>query len=118
MIIFKELNKKNEISDIELGSISLLNAKSLYDVFKTDKNILHLFYNGGYDFTSIDVIFELMEYDMSKYYSYKDFINTLKNKERSINIIYDKKQMKLLHKIDKKIPINPKYCYKELLDKN
>jgi hypothetical protein len=63
MITFKELNKKNEISDIELGSISLLNAKSLYDVFKTDKNILHLFYNGSYDFTSIDVIFELMEYD-------------------------------------------------------
>ena len=88
------------------------------DLDKNKYNLPENLYDEYKEFFDKSTWFELMEYNMSKYYSYKDFINTLKNKERSINIIYDKKQMKLLHKIDKKIPINPKYCYKELLDKN
>jgi len=62
MIVFKELNKNLEIADV-LSSESLLNAISLYEKYKTNKNILHLFYYAGYNFTLIDKIFDLTEYD-------------------------------------------------------
>ena len=63
MITFKELDKYNIILDIKRESIGILNAVVLYEKFHTDKNILHLFYNGGYDFKSIVKIIDLTSYD-------------------------------------------------------
>jgi hypothetical protein len=63
MIIFKELDKNLEITDIKKGSISLVNAKNLYGQFTTKKNILHLFYFGAYNFNLINKEFDFTEYD-------------------------------------------------------
>ena len=52
------------------------------------------------------------------YYPYKDFTFILRKKERGLNIVNNIEQMKILNKQDKKIPINAKYYYKELCNKN
>ena len=54
---------------------------------------------------------EILGYDTSCYYNYNQFLNILKKKERSINIVNNKEQMKILNSLDKKIPLNAKYCY-------
>jgi len=55
--------------------------------------------------------FEILGFDTSCYYNYNQFINILKKKERSINIVNNQTQMKILNSLDKKIPLNAKYCY-------
>jgi hypothetical protein len=59
-----------------------------------------------------------MEYDTSNYYTYKEFVDYLKKKERSLNVVDNIENMKLLNKHDKRIPLNPKYYYRELNNKN
>ena len=62
MISFKVLNKENNIIDVTNEHIEIKFAiDELYSKFKTDKNVLHLFFAGGYDFS-----FEL-NYDLSSY---------------------------------------------------
>jgi len=63
MITFKELNKYNDVIDVCEESIAIKNAIILYGSFETPKNVLHLFYNGGYDIKSIGKIIDLTHYD-------------------------------------------------------
>ena len=69
------------------------------------------FYNEYKEIFDKHTWFEILGYDTSCYYNYNQFLNILKKKERSINIVNNKEQMKILNSLDKKIPLNAKYCY-------
>jgi hypothetical protein len=63
MINFKVLDKQNNIVDITNEHIEIKYAiDNLYSKFQTEKNVLHLFFAAGYDF-SFESNYDLTSYD-------------------------------------------------------
>jgi len=64
MIVFKVFNKFNEITDLDKSFLELNFAKNqIYSKFKTDKNVLHLFYSGTFGMSKFNLTLDLTEYD-------------------------------------------------------
>ena len=111
MITFKELDKYNAVLDVKRESIAILNAIVLYEKFHTNKNILHLFYNGGYDFKSIDTIIDLSTYDrvILDFSGADDFLLRFYD----IDILKSKIKAKEIYVISKNIFEKPGYMYND-----
>ena len=110
MITFKELNKYNKIRDISEDSIAIKNAVVQYSVFSTEKNVLHLFYNGNYSFDIKDKI-DLLEYDkvILDFSGADDFLLRFFD----MDSVKDKLIAKEIHIISKNIFEKPGYMYND-----
>jgi len=110
MITFKELNKFNQIADINESSIAIKNAEVQYSVFNTQKNVLHLFYNGNYRF-DIENKIDLLQYDkvILDFSGADDFLLRFFD----IDSVKDKLIVKEIYIISKNIFEKPGYMYND-----
>ena len=110
MIVFKELNKYDEVIDVQEGSLAIKNAVVQYGIYNSNKHILHLFYNGGYNFKSISNI-NLMEYDrvILDFSGADDFLLRFYD----IDNLKSKIQAKQIYVISKNIFEKPGYMYND-----
>jgi len=129
-ILIEDLNKKYDISKEEKFKLIVAKLKKrkqftpecdFWEVYKNlNKEKYDLpenLYEDYKEFFDEKTWFEWLELKCD-YYPYKDFTFILRKKERGLNIVNNIEQMKILNKQDKKIPINAKYYYKELCNKN
>ena len=122
-----DISKEEKFNQIvsKLKKLNMFNINSnfwevynnLDEKIKIKYGLLDNFHEEYKEFFDKYTWYELLELK-PEYYHFNEFMNLLKKKERSANIINNKEQMSILHKLDKKIPIYPKYYYKELNNKN